>query len=170
MKKAFIFIVLLGSLSSCWPTSISLQDKGGMPEEWKQFYLTTLQNNAPTCPLSYPANLSEQIKDGIQNNTRLGLSTKASDAQVRLEGTITGYSVQPIAIQNGDNAAKNRLNLSIQFTLRTTEPKIEESAFTVTRFADFEAGTNLSSVENQLLETINEQVVQDVINKLMSNW
>ena len=41
---------------------------------------------------------------------------------------------------------------------------------TVSRFADFESNVNLASVEAQLIEEINEQISQDVINKLLSNW
>jgi hypothetical protein len=141
-----------------------------MPEEWKNFHVQTLQNNASTCPISYAATISEALKDGIQNNTRLGLATKLIDAQVQLSGEITAYTINPIAIQNGDNAAKNRLAITIQFIMLTTSPKETETKFTISRFADFEASTNFSSVENQLLTTINEQITQDVINKLMSNW
>ena len=132
--------------------------------------MQTLQVNAPTCPLSYAANLSEAIKDGIQNNTRLSIAPDVKNAQVQLSGEITQYSVNPIALQNGDNAAKNRLSIGVIFTLNYTVPKQEEVKITITRFADFDASTNFSSVENQLLSSINEQIVQDIINKLMSNW
>ena len=40
----------------------------------------------------------------------------------------------------------------------------------VSRFADFESNVNLASVETQLIEEINDQIAQDVINKLLSNW
>ncbi|MEY4127472.1 MAG: hypothetical protein RL737_1661, partial [Bacteroidota bacterium] len=125
MKTILLSLVILG-LSSCWPSKIGFKDTGGMPEEWKYFHLQTLQNNAATCPLSYSAGLTEAIKDGIQNNTRLGLATKIGDAQVQISGEITSYNVNPIAIQNGDNAAKNRLTVSVQFTIFTTIPKEEE--------------------------------------------
>jgi hypothetical protein len=157
-------------LCGCWPSSVGFTDTGGMPEQWKTFHIITLQNNAPTCPLNYPAALTEAIKDGIQNNTRLGLATKNTDAQVQMEGMIQGYSVSPIALQNGDNAAKNRLTLTVQFTINTTVPKADQMQFNITRFADFDATTNLASVESELLTTLNEQMVQDIINKLMSNW
>ena len=157
-------------LYGCWPSKIGFRDTGGMPEEWERFYLQTLQVNAPTCPLSYAANLSEAIKDGIQNNTRLSIAPDVKNAQVQLSGEITQYSVNPIALQNGDNAAKNRLSIGVIFTLNYTVPKQEEVKITITRFADFDASTNFSSVENQLLSSINEQIVQDIIDKLMSNW
>ena len=41
---------------------------------------------------------------------------------------------------------------------------------TSTRFIDYDSKSDLSSIETQLLEEINTQVVQDVINKLLSNW
>jgi carbon monoxide dehydrogenase subunit G len=98
------------------------------------------------------------------------LATKNTDAQVQMEGVIQSYSVSPIALQNGDNAAKNRLTLTLQFTVNTTVPKAEQIQFNVTRFADFDASTNLAAVESELLTTLNEQIVQDIINKLTSNW
>jgi len=169
MKFGLLAICLI-VLTSCWPTSVSFKDAGSMPIEWKAFHLKTLEINAPNCPLFYGAQLSEKVKDGIQNNTRLSLATKLSDAQLQIEGGILNYQVNPIAIASGDNAAKNRLSLTVQFSINTTAPNEETINLTSSRFADFESTTNLSSVENQLLEEITEQIVQDLINKLMSNW
>ena len=58
----------------------------------------------------------------------------------------------------------------MQFTINTTKPSEGTTTLTSSRFEDFDATTNLASVENQLLENISEQIVQDLINKLMSNW
>jgi hypothetical protein len=41
---------------------------------------------------------------------------------------------------------------------------------TSTRFADYDSNLDLTTVESQLLEEINKQIVQDVINKILSNW
>ena len=78
--------------------------------------------------------------------------------------------MSPIALQEGDNAAKNRLTISTQFTIFIQKPEESIMKLTSTRFADYDSNTDLSSVENQLLDEINEQIVQDVINKLLSNW
>ena len=163
-------ILLLAVLSSCWPSSVSFKDKGSMPEEWKTFSVKTLEVLAPNAPLSYGANLTEQLKDGIQNNTRLLLNTNFGKGEVNIDGKITNYSVNPIAIQGNDNATQNRLTISVQFSIETTKPKEELISVTSTRFSDFNANSNLASVEAQLLEEINTQIIQDVINKLMSNW
>ena len=169
MIKISVFILLF-ILTSCWPVSVSLIDKGSMPEEWKTFSVKTLNNKAPNAPLSYSPNLTEQIKDGIQNNTRLQLNTQSNKAEVIIEGSVNNYNLSPIALQEGDNAAKNRLTISTQFTIFIQKPEESIMKLTSTRFADYDSNTDLSSVENQLLDEINEQIVQDVINKLLSNW
>ena len=163
-------ILLLAVLSSCWPSSISFKDKGSMPEEWKTFSVKTLEILAPNAPLSYGANLTEQLKDGIQNNTRLLLNTNFGKGEVNIDGKIISYNVTPIAIKGNDNATQNRLTISAQFSIEITKPKEELISVTSTRFSDFNANDNLAAVEAQLLEEINTQIIQDVINKLMSNW
>jgi hypothetical protein len=170
MYKLLSSIALLVLLTSCWPTIISLNDTGGMPEDWKTFSLQTLVNNAANAPNNYALNLSEAIKDGVQNNTRLSLNPTIGKGEVYIEGTINNYSIMPVAIQEGDDAAKNRLTISTSFTIYIDAEKDDEMSLSSTRFIDYDSGTDLTTVETTLLEEINKQIVQDVINKLLSNW
>lgn len=168
--KRVVAILVFSLLSSCWPSSVSFQDKGSMPESWKTFSIKTLEINAANCPLSYGAALTEKLKDGVQNNTRLALNTSIGKGEVNIEGIISSYNVMPLAIQGNDNASQNRLTISVQFFIFVSEPKEETINVTATRFADFNSSINLSSVESQLVDEISAQIVQDVINKLLSNW
>jgi outer membrane lipopolysaccharide assembly protein LptE/RlpB len=140
-----------------------------MPEEWQSFTVEMIENNAANCPLSYGPVLTEILKDGIQNNTRLVLNTDG-EGEIVLTGVISAYNVMPIAVQDNDNASQNRLTISVKFDLIINEPEAEEIKFSATRFADFESNVNLASVESQLIDDINSQISQDVINKLLSNW
>jgi len=168
--RYFAILFLILCLTSCYPYSVSFKDKGSMPEEWKTFSVKTLEVLAPNAPLSYGPTLTEQLKDGIQNNTRLLLNTNFGKGEVNIDGKILSYNVTPIAIQGNDNASQNRLTISVQVSIEITRPKEELISVTSTRFSDFDANANLASVETQLLEEINTQIIQDVINKLMSNW
>jgi len=141
-----------------------------MPPEWKTFTVKTLENNAANAPLNLAPKLSEDIKDGVQNNTRLLLNTKSGQGEVNIEGVVTNYSLIPVALQQGDNAAKNRLTITAQFTIFITKPKEQTMKLTSSRFVDYDSNTDLASVEQTLMNQINEQIVQDVINKLLSNW
>lgn len=167
--KYLLLLSLILSLSSCWPTRVSFID-GTMPEEWKTFSVKTLDNNAPNTPISYAAQLSEKLKDGLQNNTRLLLNPETGKGEVYIEGVISNYTITPVAIQEGDNSAKNRLTVSVQFTIFVSEPEEDKILLTCTRFVDYDSNTDLATSESTLLEEVSIQIVQDVINKLLSNW
>jgi hypothetical protein len=168
--KAFIIILFsIPLLVACWPSSISFVD-GTMPEEWKTFAVITFENNAPNTPLSYATELSEKVKDGIQNNTRLLLNSNSDSAEVIIEGVITNYIISPIALQDGDNASQNRLSISVKFDIFISKPEEDQMTLTSTRFVDYDSNTDLGTVEGTLLDEVNDQIVQDLINKLLSNW
>ncbi len=170
MMKLISFAILLIGLTGCWPSSVSFQDTGSMPEEWKTFSVKTLENDAPNTPISYAALLSEKLKDGVQNNTRLLLNPVVGKGEISIEGKISSYTIIPVAIQEGDNSAKNRLTISVQFTIFITELEEDKMTLTSTRFIDYDSDTDLASQEATLLDEISTQIVQDVINKLLSNW
>ncbi len=167
--KLIVAVISIVLLSSCWPKSVSFVD-GSMPEEWKVFYVTTIKDNAPNTPISYAALLSEEIKDGIQNRTRLKLGTTKEDAQIEIEGVINSYTITPIALQQGDNANQNRLTVSVKFDIFINAPEEDQMTLLSTRFFDYDANTDLATVESQFLEEVNAQIIQDLINKLLSNW
>lgn len=169
MIRIFYSVLLIMLLSSCWPSRISFID-GTMPDEWKTFYVKTLDNNAPNTPLSYAANLSENVKDGVQNNTRLLLNNDADKAEIEIEGVITNYAITPVALQEGDNAAQNRLTVAVNFNIFVHQPEEDNMTLVSSRFIDYDSNTDLGIVETQLLEEVNVQIVQDVVNKLLSNW
>lgn len=168
--KFITALLILFLFTSCWPSSVSFVDNGSMPPEWKIFYVETFQNEAPNTPMSYSATLSEAVKTGVQNNTRLLLVTLEKKPQVIIEGVIKNYSITPIAMQEGDNAAKNRLTISVSFEIFISEPKEDKMLLTSTRFVDYNSDEDLGSKEAQLLEEVNTQIVQDLVNKLLSNW
>ncbi len=168
--KFILIITLFFTFSSCWPTSVSFNDTGSIPSDWNHFSLTNLENTAPNSPINFSGYLSDKIRDGIQNNTRLKLSSTPNTSEVRLEGNITNYVITPIAVQAGDNVSKNRLTVTCNIKINITTPKEQEMTISSTRFSDYPTDKNFSEVESQLNELISEQIVQDVINKILSNW
>ncbi len=169
--KFIYFTSLIILLTSCWPKSVSFQD-GSTPEEWKTFTVKTLELTAPNAPISYSTLLSEKIKSEVQNRSKLVLSPnpKKDLPEVSIEGNINNYVITPIAIQPGENAAKNRLTITVNFTIFISKPTEDKMILTSSRFADYDSNTDLSTIENQLLDEINKLIVQDLINKLFSNW
>ncbi len=170
MIKCATYCLLGLVLIACWPKSfLSMQDSS-IPEDWKDFYIVPIELNTATAPANYGNILSEDLRTGVQTNTRLKLSPVLDSADVKISGVVTNYSTSPIAIQQGDNASKNRLTITVQFTILSPTKGLEEQQLTATRFADYESSQQLSDVEQDLLISINQQIRQDLINKLLSNW
>jgi hypothetical protein len=127
------------------------------------------QNNASLSKPTYCATLTEALKDALTSQSPLVLAAHGGDLLV--EGSVTGYAVSPIAITSGtDQAALNRLTItvSVKFTNNVDEKKNFESSFS--RFSDYSSSSNLNTVEDALIKTINDQLVQDIFNKALINW
>ena len=168
-KYLSIFFSLL-LLSSCWPTSVSFRD-GSVPDEWKRFMIETLESDAANAPLSYAPQLTEELKDAIQNRVGLKLvGAESDDPQIIITGKVQNYDVAPVAVQGDDVAAKNRLTVTAFFEIFITQPDEDVMEVRANRFVDFDSNVDVGTVQNQLFDEINEQIIQDVLNKLLSNW
>ena len=80
------------------------------------------------------------------------------------EGSITGYATMPVAIQSTDQAALNRLTITVnvKYTCAFDEKRNFEMSFS--RFADYPSNQNLTSVENSLIEEINNQLTIHILS------
>lgn len=170
LVRTIIFSILVLLVSSCWPVSISFRD-GSVPPEWKLFMVETLESSAANAPISYAPELTEEVKDAIQNRVGLKLvSDESYNPQVIISGKVIDYDVQPLAVQGDDVAAKNRLTVRASFEIFITEPEEDIMELNASRFVDFDADVDVGMIQNQLFEEINEQIIQDLLNKLLSNW
>ncbi|HLV42634.1 MAG TPA: LPS assembly lipoprotein LptE [Brumimicrobium sp.] len=169
MRILFIMTISF-LLTACWPTSVSFRD-GSVPPQWKRFMVTTLENKAPNAPISYSSQLTELVKDAIQNRVGLSLVTdEDEDPQIIVLGSVDSYVVTPLSLQDNVAEVKNRLTVRVGFEIFISSPEEEVMELSSSRFADFDASQDVGAIQEQLLEEINDQIVQDVLNKLLSNW
>ena len=141
---------------------------GSVPPEAKTVSVQYFQNNASLAPPTLSQAFTEALKDKLSSQTRLSLINKGGD--LGFEGSVTGYSTGPIAIQSTDQAALNRLTITVnvKYTCMFDEKKNFEQSFT--RYADYTSDQNIASIEDQLTREINEQLVQDIFNRALNNW
>jgi len=125
-------------------------------------------NNASLVVPTLSRSLTDALRDYFTSQTNLVLVDKGGD--LNIEGAITGYVVQPIAIQGNETAAMNRLTItvSVKFKNKTNEKQNFETTFS--RYEDYQSSLNLSSVQDGLIKEINDKLVQDVFNKAVVNW
>ena len=134
----------------------------------KTISIPTFPNNAQPVVATLSRNFTEALQNYFTSQTNLILVEQNGD--LNLEGSITGYSVLPVAIQGNETAALNRITITVKvdFTNRVDEKQNFESNFS--RYVDYPSSESLVSVQDQLIDQINEQLVQDIFNKAVVNW
>lgn len=108
------------------------------------------------------------LRDKFASQTNLNIVQNNGD--LNIEGEITAYTNQPVAIQGNQQAALNRLTITVKvrFTNKKNNKQDFESIFT--RYRDYSSQSNLSAVENDLIKEINTDLVEDIFNKAVVNW
>lgn len=139
-----------------------------IPPEAKTVSVQYFQNNATLAPPTLSQTFTEALRDKLGSQTRLGLVNKEGD--LNFEGSITSYTTAPIAIQSSDQAALNRLTITVnvKYSCSFDEKKNFEQTFS--RFADYTSTKSLSEVEGELIKEVNNQLVQDIFNRALNDW
>jgi len=139
-----------------------------IPPEAKTVSVGFFTNNTTLGSPSMSQLFTEKLRDVVSSQTNLALMKQNGDLQ--FEGSVTDYNVAPVSIQSSDQAALNRLTVTVnvKYTNKFDAAKNFEQSFT--RFADFRASSALSSVEAELLTEINRQLPEDIFNKAFNNW
>lgn len=160
---AFVFSIIP------WGCTASLSFTGAsISPDVKTVSIDFFPSQASLAPPSAGQLFTESLKDIFLSQTNLVLVQSGGDLE--FEGAITDFRSAPVAIQGNETAALTRVTMSVKvkFTNNVDESQSFESNFS--RFEDFETTQTLSAVETEILTNINNQLVQDIFNKSVTNW
>jgi len=132
------------------------------------FEVQYFENRAPLAQPTLSQEFTESLKDRLLRQTRLSLTK--SEGDLIFEGYIAEYRNDPVTIQSNDQAAQNRLTITVM--VKFTNVKEPEKSFEqrFSKFANYDASQSLSSVESLLIEEINGYLTQDIFNAALSDW
>ena len=139
-----------------------------IPLEAKTVSVQYFQNNASLAPPTLSQTFTEALRDKLSSQTRLALVNRGGD--LAFEGSITSFATTPIAIQSTEQAAMNRLTITItvKYTCSFDEKKNFEQPFS--RFSDYANTKSLAAVQDELIKLITDDLVQDIFNKTLNDW
>ena len=142
---------------------------GNVDPRAKTVYIQTFRNNATLVNPTLSNEFTSALKDRIQGQTPLTI-IDTQNGDYKLEGEITGYSINPVAIQGDETAAMNRLTITVnvRFTNTFDDTKNFEQSFS--RYVDYSSTQNFTSIESSLVQSINEALTEDIFNKAFVNW
>ncbi len=164
---SFIITVLLASLLSGCSGGYSFTG-ASIPVEAKTISISQFPNYASTVN----PQLSQKIYDGLQQmfSTQTSLNVTSDEGDLQITGEITDYGTRTSSVSSTDNAATNRLTVTIRvkFTNRYDPKSDFEQSFS--RFKDYNASLDLSAVEASLVSEIVSELCEDIFNKSVVNW
>ncbi len=167
--KLFSLAIFILILSGC---KINYSFTGAsIPPEVKTINIIYFPNNASLVVPTLSQTLTDGLRDRFTSETSLDLVNEGGD--LIMEGSITGYRTSPVAIQTNqgeDQAALNRLTISIEVTYTNTFDDNLSFESNFSRYADYSSQQNLEEAQDGLIEEINTMLIDDVFNKAVVNW
>ena len=142
---------------------------------------TSIQPDVKTVTVNYFEYKALKVNPSLSNDITTALQDKFlkltrleqvdMDGDLEITGTVTGYDVKATAITANEQAAQNRLTVTVKVSFvnrKYPEDDFDDKSFSA--YADFDAMTSLDAVESTLCEDIIEQLCEDIFNSTVANW
>ncbi len=142
---------------------------------------TSIQPDVKTVTINYFEYQALKVNPSLSNELTTALQDKflkltkleqvEMDGDLEITGAITGYDVKATSITANEQAAQNRLTVTVKISF--TNRKYPEDDFpdkSFSAYADFDAMQPLDAVEASLCEDIIEQLCDDMFNATVANW
>jgi hypothetical protein len=167
IKLFTVLVVLTGAASQSCKISYSFTGVT-INQQIKTVSIQYFDNRAPLVQAQLSQVFTDALRDKIQGQTSLNLVTGYGD--VDFSGEIKNYETRPQAITGAETAALNRLSITVRVKFdNVIEPdKSFDTSFT--RYEDYDSSKDPSSVEEELIKQIVENLVEDIFNKAFVNW
>lgn len=170
------FLATVGVVTSLILTALMLHSCGIY-----SFTGTSIQPDVKSVTVNYfeytalkvNPSLSNQMTEALQEKfiklTKLELVDVEGDLEI--QGAVTGYDVKATAITASEQAAQNRLTVTVKISFvnrKYPEDDFADKSFSA--YADFDAMQSLDAVESSLCEEIVEKLCEDIFNATVANW
>ncbi len=139
-----------------------------IPLEARTISIGYFSNEASLINPALSSTLTDALRDRFASQTRLDLVNSKGDLSI--EGHITNYTASPTAIQGNDVAAQYRLTITVKVIFVNSIDESQNFEQSFSRFEDYSSTLDLNSVQDNLVETITEALVDDIFNKAVVNW
>lgn len=137
--------------------------------------ITLFYNESSGGPPDLSQTFTENLREYYQRNTKLEVIRDPLKADLILEGTITGYFVQPVAPvasgNLGETAAQQKLVIDVNASyVNSCDDNDNFQGNKFSAFALFDASQSLTDVEVEKVEEISEQLILKIFTKTFDSW
>ncbi len=164
LKKWILFLSIAILFTSCGIYNFT----GGSTGQAKTFQVNFFQNKAQLVEPGMDRDFTFYLQDLINNQTNLSLTDRNGD--LVYEGEITNFTISPMAANSQQQAAQNRLSVTINVRFSNVIEPEKDFEKQFSHYYDFPANLQLSAVKSNAFEEIFERIAQDIFNASLANW
>jgi outer membrane lipopolysaccharide assembly protein LptE/RlpB len=163
----FLILFVVSVFSGCkFPYSFT---GASVPAEIKTVRVQYIDNKARYINSQLSPQITDKLRQKILSQTKL-TQVKNDNADWDISGFISQYDVTTSGI-SAQQVATNRLTVAINITLlNRKEPNKEPQNFSISRSFDFSANLTLPQAEQKLNDEMIRNLVDEIFNRIFSNW
>jgi hypothetical protein len=165
MKRLLSILAVALTVASCGIYSFT---GTSIQSDVKTITIPYVENRALRVNPALSNDLTEALKEKFRKLTRLEETDVDGDLELMCE--ITTYDVKATAITAEEQAAQNRLTVSVKIEFTNRKYPEDNVKNTFSAYEDFDATLSLDAVESGLCETIIEKLVEDIFNATVAQW
>ena len=113
--------------------------------------------------------VENELLNYVTRNTRLQ-EVDANNADLKMTGEITGYSLSPQAVGTDAYATETRLTITVHVKYTDSKNPANDIDQSFSAYRQFDASMMLTDVQDQLCQEISEELVNLIFNATLGNW
>lgn len=165
-----VSLVLVFALLTSVSCNISYKFSGASIDysTTKTFSIQDFDNQAA---LVYPPaaqQFTEELRTLFTRQTRL--EEIPSNGDFDLQGSIVGYDLAPVAVQEDAFAAITRFTLTVKVDFKNKQNEKKNFSRTFSAYADFDSSNIFSDVQDALLKELTQDIVKQIFNATAEDW
>ena len=168
MKTRAIISVLAAMLMAACTGGYSFTG-ASIPPGASTIAVATVPNTAATVNPQLSQKLTDELRNMFSGQTSLSVLT-TGDGDMELSGEIVGYETRASALSSSDEVSMNRLTITIKVHFVNNIDHDADFDQSFSRYRDYAASQDFSSVESGLMAEIVTELCEDVFNKAVVNW
>lgn len=139
-----------------------------IPNEIDTYNVPFVEIQTADAPVGVNQDFQDKLIEKISRESRLNLNTDKPD--ISLQCSITRFAVEAISPNANNNVDASRLVVGIRVEYKDIKTPKNNWSRTFNGNEEFETGTNLLAVQDELLDAIFDRIVGDIFDKAFTNW
>lgn len=171
-KKLFRNILLAFAAAAAFQSCVPVYTLNGSAINYDIYKTVDIGNFPIRAALVYPPlqqTFENELMNYVSRNTRLQ-EIDSNNADLKLEGEITGYTLSPQAVGTDAYATETRLTISVHVKYTDQKNPANSIDQTFSAYRQFDSSLMLTDVQDDLCRQISEELVTLIFNATFGNW